>query len=371
MAENIENTLKTSNEDDSIDIIALLFKVWIARNFILKIIITFGLIGVMVALTTPNQYEATSMFTPNYSAKSSGSSGLKGLASLAGINIGSMTEGTNEISPMLYGKIVESATFKKELLYAPLKNLGEIKSLRDYFIKELSSSVLSTIKEYTIGLPSKIIGLFKEQKENLITESLDGIVSVSEEDYGYFKIIDGILTLSINDKDGYIEIFSKSKNPQIAAQVAKNAESILQRQIIALKTKSSQELLQYLEEQYNLKKQLLNNAQDKLSNFVDRNLNISRSSFSNKQTRLETELQTATAVFQNIVTQLEQVKLQVAKDTPVFSIIKSVVIPNKKSEPKRSLLVMIWLFLGVVLSIGFVFSKEPIKKVIKEIKAKN
>jgi hypothetical protein len=66
-----------------------------------------------------------------------GSSGLKGLASLAGINIGSSMEGAKEISPMLYGKILESYTFKKELLEAPLKNLEEVTSLRDFLNKKL------------------------------------------------------------------------------------------------------------------------------------------------------------------------------------------------------------------------------------------
>ena len=100
-----------------------------------------------------------------------------------------------------------------------------------------------------------------------------------------------------------------------------------------------------------------------------RNLNISRSSFSNAQTRLETELQIETSVFQNVVTQLEQVKLQVAKDTPVFSFLKPVVVPIEKSAPKRSLIVIIWLFLGVVISIGYLLAKEPLLEMMKQIKS--
>ena len=52
----------------------------------------------------------------------------------------------------------------------------------------------------------------------------------------------------------------------------------------------------------------------------------------------------------------------------MFSIIKPVVVPNEKSEPKRSLIVVVWLFLGAVFSIGFVLAKEPIQKMLKEIK---
>ena len=356
--------------EDQIDIIALISKVWAGRKFVIKTAVISAVIGVLVAIFTPNTYTASSMFTPNSSGGSSGgSSGLKGLASLAGINIGSSMEGAKEISPMLYGKILESYTFKKELLEAPLKNLDKVTSLRGYFEQEASSSsFFGTVKEYTIGLPSKIIGWFKSEPKESSLQSVEGMNTVSQEEFEYFKEIDGMLTLNINDKDGYLEISATSKLPQLAAQLVKNGENILQNQIIAIKTKSSSELLAYLEEQYTIKSKLLIEAQDNLANFKDRNLNISRSSFSNAQTRLEAELQVATSVFQNVVTQLEQVKLQVAKDTPVFSFLKPVVVPTEKSAPIRSLIVIIWLFLGVVVSIGYLLAKEPLLDMIKQIK---
>jgi capsular polysaccharide biosynthesis protein len=366
----MESSKNNIQAKDQIDIIALVSKIWYRKKIILKTIVIFGVIGFFVALFTPNKYTASSMFTPNYGGQSAGGGGLRGLASLAGINIGGMSESSKEISPLLYGKILESAVFKKELLKAPLKNLGTAKTLRDYFSKDTTTSVLGTVKEYTIGLPSKIIGLFKKESVEANLAPLDGIQSVSEEDFEYFIAIENILTIAINGKDGYIEMVAKSENPQIAAQVAKNAELILQKQIIGIKTKSSLELLKYLEGQYTDKKVLLRQAQNELSSFKDRNLNIATSSFSNNQTRLATELQTASAVFDNVVTQLEAVKFQVTKDTPVFSIIKPVVVPNEKSEPKRSLILVIWLFLGAVCSIGFVLAKEPIQKMLKEIKRK-
>jgi capsular polysaccharide biosynthesis protein len=355
--------------EDQIDIIALISKVWAGRKFIIKSAVIAAVIGVLVAILTPNTYTASSMFTPNTSSSSpAGASGLKGLASLAGINIGSMTEGSKEISPLLYGKILESYTFKKSLLDAPLKNLEEVSSLRDYFEQESSSSFLGTIKEYTIGLPSKIIEWFKSEPKEASLQFVEGMNIISEEEFEYFEFIDEILSITINDKDGYLEIVGKSKLPQMAAQLVKNAENILQNEIIAIKTKSSSELLAYLEEQYTIKNKLLIEAQDNLANFKDRNLNISRSSFSNTQTRLETALQIEISVFQNVVTQLEQVKLQVAKDTPVFSFLKSVVVPIEKSAPSRSLIVIICLFLGVVISIGYLLAKEPLLDMIKQIK---
>ena len=365
-----------SEAEDQIDIIALISKVWAGRKFIIKSAVIAAVIGVLVAISTPSTYTATSMFIPNSSGGSpGGSSGLKGLASLAGINIGSNLGGAKEISPILYGKIFESYTFKKALLEAPLKNLGEVTSLRDYFEKKPTSSFLGTVKEYTIGLPSKIIGLpskiyglFKSDTKKSSLQLVEGVNTITTDEFEYFKVIDNMLVLDINKTEGYLEISVTSKIPQLSAQLVKNGENILQNQIIAIKTKSSSELLAYLEEQYTIKNKLLIEAQDNLASFKDRNLNISRSSFSNAQTRLEAELQVATSVFQNVVTQLEQVKLQVAKDTPVFSFLKPVVVPTEKSAPKRSLIVIIWLFLGVVVSILYLLAKEPLLDMIKQIK---
>ena len=359
--------------EDQLNIVALTSKVWVGRKFVIKSAVIATVIGILTAISTPNVYTASSMFTPNTSSGSpADASGLKGLASLAGINIGSMTESSNEISPMLYGKILESYTFKKELLEAPLKNLEEVSSLRDYFENESSSSSSSffgTVKAYTIGLPSKIIGWFKSKSTESSIQSVEGLNTISKEEFKYFKVIDKMLTLIVNDKEGYLEITATSKLPQLSAQLVKNGENILQNQIIAIKTKSSLELLAYLEEQYILKNKLLIEAQDNLANFKDRNFNISRSSFSNTQTRLETELQIATSVFQNVVTQLEQVKLQVAKDTPVFSFLKPVVVPIEKSSTSRTLTVIIWLFLGMVMSIGYLLSREPLLDMMKQIKS--
>jgi len=365
----MESSRNNLRAEDQIDIIALLSKVWYHKKSILKTIVMFGVIGIVVALLTPNKYTASSLFTPNYSAKSGGVSGLKGLASLAGINIGSM-EGTKEVSPMLYGKITEGVTFKKALLAAPIENIEGVQTLKDYFVqKESEFSFIGTLKAYTIGLPGKVIGWFKSADiAQTRLNAVPGIEAIAEEDFEYFKAIDDILTLSINDKDGFIEMIAVSENPKLAAQVAKNGELILQNQIIAIKTKSSLEMLGYLQGEYEAKKVLLNKAQERLSTFKDRNLNIATNSFSIQQTRLESELRTAGVVFDNVATQLEQVKLQVTKDTPVFSILKPVVFPNEKSEPKRSLIVVVWLFLGAVCSIGFVLAKAPVQDVLKQIK---
>ena len=61
-------------------------------------------------------------------------------------------------------------------------------------------------------------------------------------------------------------------------------------------------------------------------------------------------------------------KIKLNKDTPIFSVIDEVSVPNERSKPVRSLLVIIFVFLGLVLSIIYVLGKEPTINLIKKIK---
>ena len=82
---------------------------------------------------------------------------------------------------------------------------------------------------------------------------------------------------------------------------------------------------------------------------------------------LKAEFQIISSVYNELSKQMEQSKLQVNKDTPVFSVVKEVSMPVIRSSPKRSQMVLIFGFVGLILSILYVIAKEPITQIIKEI----
>ena len=127
--------------------------------------------------------------------------------------------------------------------------------------------------------------------------------------------------------------------------------------------------LDYISNQYNEMKVAFEKLQDERAVFVDNNINISSSLFQNKQSRIESELSIAQTVVQQLASQVEQAKLQVNKDTPVFTIIEPVSVPFQRTSPNRILIVFIFLFLGVILSSGYVLMKEPAIEIIKSIKS--
>ena len=86
----------------------------------------------------------------------------------------------------------------------------------------------------------------------------------------------------------------------------------------------------------------------------------------NEKNKLESEFQIISAVVEEIKTSW-QAKLQLKKDTPVFSTIQEAIIPVKRSSPKRTQIVIIFGFIGFIVSVIFVLIKNPLKEIISEI----
>jgi LPS O-antigen subunit length determinant protein (WzzB/FepE family) len=355
-----------SDNTDEIDLIELLKKIYLEKKFILKISILASLFGVIYALFQPNEYTSSTTFIPQLSSGvKTGGSPLGGLASLAGINIGSM-ESSSEFPPTLYPQVVNGVPFRVELLSNEITLNNELVTVKDYLEKKSSFNILGTIKKYTIGLPSLILSSFKDQKE-YTNESK--IYSITEEDKGLFQILENNLSLSINEKEGFITISFTDINKNVAAQITQISQNLLQEKIIEFKNKSSKEMLDFAIKQYSDKKESYEKLQDERAVFVDKNINISSSLFQNKLSRLESEVNISESIVQQLASQVEQAKLQVNKDTPVFTTIKPVTIPFERSAPKRSLIVIIFAFMGLVFSSGFVLVKEPVKEILKSIRS--
>ena len=82
-----------------------------------------------------------------------------------------------------------------------------------------------------------------------------------------------------------------------------------------------------------------------------------------EETRLQSDYTIAMNVYNELAKQLEQAKIQVKEETPVFSILEPAMVPNEKSKPKKPMIVFIWLFLGGIIGTGTVFGKSFLKDV--------
>ena len=349
-------------KDDEIDLIALLKTVFTARRFVLRTTTLFAVMGIVVALVSPVSYTASSTFMPQLSEGRSSSS-LGGLASLAGINLSAVMGGQpQEISPSLYPKITKSIPYRLSLLNEPF-GPNDI-SMRTYILENSSGpSVLSTIKKYTIGLPRLLFSSSDSVSDNMESS----LLTIREEDRDLFAYLDRVLTLEVDEKEGLVSLHAELDDRLVAAKLAQAATDLLQRNVIAFKSQSARNNLDFIERQFESKRQEFESIQDSIAIFKDQNLNITSSLYQNQLSRLESQFTLTSSVFQELAGQVEQAKIQVNKDTPIFTIIEPVSVPLERSKPKRSLIVVIWTLIGGALAVGWTLVKAPAKKIIKEI----
>ena len=351
-------------EDDSIDLVALVKSIWTERRFVLKVSLGFAVLGLLVGFLTPKTFTATSTFVPQTAGeKPSGS--LSGLAALAGVDLSAGSSGS-DIPATLYPKVLASVPFKQEILSTSIVFESDTLTFKQYLLNQ-SLGVLSSIKKYTIGLPGLLLTSLREP--DLVMQAPKELIELSEEDFELIKLLEGIILAEANEKEGYVSLSVIDGDPYVAAQIAKATELALQQRIIEYKIENARSLYEFTSEQFNAKQKEFYALQDELAEFTDRNRNISSAQFQNQKQRLEAQYSIVNAVYTELAKQKEQAAIQVSKDTPIFSVIDPVVVPKEKTSPKRGLLLVIYTFLGVVLSIGYVLVKEPFKTLKKEITA--
>ena len=351
-----------THKDDEIDLISLLKTVFVARRFVIKTTILFAVLGVILAVVSPTKYTASATFVPQLSEGQTNSS-LGGLASLAGINLSAiMGSQPHEISPSLYPQIAESIPYRLALLQAKVGSNDT--SFRDYILDQSSGlAILPLLKKYTIGLPGL---LFNKQTHN--NETLDNtLFQITEEDKDLFEFLAQVVSIEVDDQEGLVFISVELADRMVAAQLAQAATNLLQSNIIAFKSQSARNNLEFIERQYESKRREFEEFQDSIAVFKDQNLNITSTLYQNQLTRLESQFAVTSSVFQELAGQVEQAKIQVNKDTPIFTIIEPVSVPLERSKPKRTMMVIIWTFLGIVFSVGWVLVKSPVQQIIKEL----
>jgi uncharacterized protein involved in exopolysaccharide biosynthesis len=354
--------------DDEIDLIALAKTFWKGRRILLKSIVMFGIIGFFVAIFSPKEYIAKTVMVPQVGDGQSKLGGLSSLAAMAGFNISAGSAGS-ELSPTIYPQIVASIPFQLELMNTPLKfkEMEGTITLFEYYTKLSKPSIISSVMKYTIGLPGLVYGAIKGKSpaEDLNDSSSTKPLQLNENQRKVIKILSKLISLEANVKEGYLTLTTKLPEGGAAAQLAQRAQELLQQYIIEFKVKKTKANLDFVQQRYDETEKKFETAQEQLAEFRDRNKNVSSATAKTEEERLTRQFNLVYGVYSELAKQLEQAKIQVKQDTPVFTVIEPVSVPTERSKPKRSMILFIWIFLGGIVGTGIIFGKEYFQTIKK------
>lgn len=374
MEDRDKEIIRQNPADDEIDLIEIARKLWASRKLIIKVTLTFALLGLLIAILTPNYYTATCTMVPQTGAKS-GSGNLSGLAAIAGINIGSFSSG-EVLSPTVYPKILNNVNFQKELLYSEYSFAKAEKPISYYEYatnNEYSTfNLLGTLKRYTIGLPSVIIGAISNNKvdKTIIDSSManDHIYSLTYKENNVINGINSNLSLNLNSKDGYITISYTNAEPKVSAEVVLKAQQLLQKYITEFKLEKVRSNLEFVERSYEDAKQNFETKQNELARFRDANKSLASAMARTQEEKLTSEYNLLLSVYTELAKQKEQAKIAVTETTPILTIIEPVIIPAVKSGPRRIIILVGYTFLGLIAGIGWILGFSFIKDLVGTIR---
>lgn len=383
--DQIQNQNNFPVDEQEIDLVELIQRMWINRGLILKLTVIFMVVGVFVALFSSKVYTASCDVVPQTS-DGSGSSKMSSLAALAGINLNQSMD-VKALSPLVYENILRSTTFRKELMQTPIEfeKAGKAVSFYEYYTsKEYNKpSVLGYIKKYTIGLPFVILNAIRGEQElpqmSAAGDAAQQIESLTEDEYKVSQILSQAVTITLTEKKGYVTITANMPEAVAAAQLAQATLSLLQKYITEFKIDKVQSNLDFVQSRYDEAKKNFEDIQFRRAKHRDANQNVIKHSARVEQEKLDAEYTLAMTLYTELAKQLEQAKISVKETAPILTVINPVTIPYKKTKPQRAMILLAFTFLGVAAGAGLVLGipaladitgNDKIRRFVKELPKK-
>lgn len=362
------NTIQPAPEsgEQEIDLLGLLQKLWAGRRLILNWCAVGAVIGLIIAFSIPKEYTTTVKLAPEIQGNKSSLGGLSSLASMAGINMGSMNS-TDAVYPELYPDIVQSIPFMTALFDVQLTDAEGEQSwpVSEYVSEELRSPWWSTV----LGFPFKVLGwvkgLFSKEDETPESGTIDPFRLTKEEDE-IVKALQGRITASVDTKTQVVSLSVTMQDPLVSAMLTDTVMRNLQNYITEYRTNKARNDLAFTQRLFNEAQKKYYEAQQRYAQYVDQNQGIVRRSFRTEQERLQNEMDLAFNLYNQTAQQLQMAKAKVQESTPVYAVVQPATVPLKASKPSKIMTLIGCIFLSVILSTGWILYGKAIAAYLKK-----
>jgi len=350
--------------ETEIDLVELAKHIWENRSTIYKFVTVGVMLGLAVALLSPKEYRSGATLMPEVQSSQGGASRLLqqygGLLGLGGASADLGSE--SSIPPMLYPQVVQSLPFQLELLNTDVEfaEFGTTTTVYNFFDEVYTPSVFSYVTEYTLGLPGKVVGLFKEEEAHRpLPRGLepDEVVSVTKEQMEIIEKMRERVTVSLNEESGVINLSVEMPDPNAAAQIAKTSIGLIREYVTNYRTRKAEQDLQFAREQLQTAKTVFEDAQNRLAEFRDGNVNLATARAQTELQRLQSEYDLSFNVYNTLAQQVEQAKLKVQEQTPVVSVLQPVQVPVD-DETSGLMVLIVFVMLSGFAGLGWIFIRH-------------
>jgi uncharacterized protein involved in exopolysaccharide biosynthesis len=351
-------------KEKEIDLIRLAKHIWSKRLFVVKITGIFIVLGLFIAFLSPVEYKTEAFLMPEVQSQQDQASGLLqkygGFLGLSGSSLDINQQGM--ISPSLYPKIVRSLPFQLKLLNQKIhfESFDTIVTVFDYFNEIYSPSIFSYIYKYTLGLRGVVKKWFTDENKRSLSfpgSEQEEIIQLSWDQKVVIEKLRERITVNLDEESGVITVSSEMPDARAAAIVGNRAITLLTDYLKEYRTQKALVDLEFIQGQHDNARQRFQKSQMVLAEFRDQNRNVVTARAQTELERLQNERDLAFNVYNSLAQQLEQAKIALQEQTPVFKILQPVQVPIEKSSPRRTLIMIISIFLGITTGLVWLFLK--------------
>ncbi|MDU0807527.1 GNVR domain-containing protein [Aquirufa regiilacus] len=327
---------------------------------LLLVTVIFTAAGALLSLTLDSEYESQVKLLPEVDSKlggSSGSGGLGGLSSLAGlagINLSGAMAGSEVIQPAMYPEIVQSIPFLLELSQSQVYNLRQKKfqKLADYLKQDNSNAPIPIFKKDKSQAANDLENI--TVPKGVLSPDL---INISKQESTSLKELREAISVEVDKKNNLIKITAITGDPVVSANLANLILIQLRKYIVQYRTEKARKELDFLMDRQAEARKRYDQSLFTLSNYKDQNRNVFLNVAKDQGKKLQYEVDLAFNVYSNLTNQTTEAKIKLQKETPVFKVLEPAQIPLKRSSPKRSLITLGAMFLGLFASLVGLFLK--------------
>ena len=362
----IEYLQAMQDDDDRIDLLELVKKIWNGRWLIVKTVIVFMVLGLFVALGSTEEFSSQVKLLPE-SQQQNSLGGLGGLARQFGVG-GGLQPSIDGIPPSLYPDITQSTVFLQRLLQheVVLPGTAERVTLKEYLGEHQERSIVGVAMSYTIGLPFMIRGMLSRsisggEEVMAIDRQLAGddrlarLTQMSRADWELVRSLRDRISSDAEHLTGVVTIRVQMQDGMIAADVADRVVELLSEYITDYRTEKSRRDMAFIEERHREARTAFEEAQRDLARFNDENRGQLTAMARTEEQMLQSRYNLTFNLYNTMAERLEQARLKLQEETPVVNILEPAAVPDRRSEPKRAQILIIYTMLGGLLGTGLIF----------------
>lgn len=318
--------------------------------------ITF-IASAIITLSIPNYYKCTVMLAPEMPGGTKGTSGLASLASSFGVNLNSAS-GADALMPNLYPDLMNSVAFRASLFPVKVQQEDGDTAMTYYDYLENYQRLpwwSAGMKAVGNGISSAVSSLFGSQEE---TSNKVNPFRLTKEQTEIVEKMEEKVVCDVDKKTFVITIDVTDQDPLIAATMADSVQTRLQDFITDYRTRKARVDLAYNQKLFKEAQARYEKARLRSAAYSDANRHTIFAGKQSEQTKLENEMQLQFRAYSQVAAQLQLAEAKVQEETPAFTTLQPATVPIKKVGPKRTFIVLIFLFLAILATTVFVFHKE-------------